>query len=65
MPDRSCSCPGLVNTEIFDHVPADIRTGMFKTFQEKLPVGHIGTPDEVAEAYIFAMKVSRILGLRL
>ncbi|CAE7174617.1 unnamed protein product, partial [Rhizoctonia solani] len=48
--------PGLVDTEHFDNLPAEIRTAAFKAYQEKLLVGHVGKPDEVAEAYIFAMK---------
>jgi hypothetical protein len=40
----------------------DARDEIFKTFKEKVPVEHIGVPDEVAEAYIFAMKVSKVSG---
>ncbi|CAE6419302.1 unnamed protein product [Rhizoctonia solani] len=48
--------PGLVDTEHFGKLPAEIRAGVFKSYEEKLPVGHVGKPEEVAEAYIFAMK---------
>ncbi|KAG8744272.1 hypothetical protein FRC10_010435 [Ceratobasidium sp. 414] len=50
--------PGLVDTELFQGLPAELRDNMFKAYSEKLLVGRIGTPEEVAEAYIFAMKVS-------
>ncbi|CAE6475632.1 unnamed protein product [Rhizoctonia solani] len=52
--------PGLVDTEHFDKLPDEIRKGAFKVHQEKLLVGHVGNADEVAEAYIFAMKSSTI-----
>ncbi|KAF8699522.1 Enoyl-(Acyl carrier protein) reductase, partial [Rhizoctonia solani] len=51
---------GLVDTEIFEALPVGAKEGMFKSQLETLPVGHIGVPSEVAEAYIFAMKVSGI-----
>jgi NAD(P)-dependent dehydrogenase (short-subunit alcohol dehydrogenase family) len=57
---RLCSCPGLVDTELFAPFPADFRAELFKSTLDKLLVGHIGLPDEVAEAYIFAMKVSEL-----
>ena len=41
-------------------MPAEARTRIVESFLPKLPVGHVGTPDEVAEAYVFAMKVSRL-----
>lgn len=41
-------------------MPAEQRTQIMKDFLPKLLVGHVGTPEEVAEAYIFAMKVSKL-----
>ena len=41
-------------------MPAEHRTQMMQDFIPKLLVGHVGTPEEVAEAYIFAMKVSSL-----
>ncbi|KAG9092054.1 hypothetical protein FS749_016027 [Ceratobasidium sp. UAMH 11750] len=54
--------PGLVDTEMIQRFPAEMRDHMFKTYREKLLVGHIGTPEEVAEAYIFAMKCQYLTG---
>ena len=53
------SSPGLVETEMTEQFPSDIREAIFEQAKNTLPVGHIGTPEEVAEAYIFAMRVSR------
>jgi hypothetical protein len=43
------------------NLPSEVRTAMVEDLQQKLPVGHVGTPEEVAEAYIFAMKVRRLV----
>lgn len=51
------SASGPVETEMSQNFPPDI----FEKAKNTLLVGHIGTPDEVAEAYIFAMKVSEFL----
>ncbi|KAG9093862.1 hypothetical protein FRC07_011406, partial [Ceratobasidium sp. 392] len=48
--------PGLVASEFWDDLPEDARNAMYETKGKELLVGHVGTPDEVAEAYIFAMK---------
>ncbi|KAG8791894.1 hypothetical protein FRC12_007882 [Ceratobasidium sp. 428] len=50
--------PGIVDTQFWDATPQDAKAGMFSHYEKNLLVGHIGTPAEVAEAYIFAMKVS-------
>ncbi|KAG8715961.1 hypothetical protein FRC09_016157 [Ceratobasidium sp. 395] len=55
-------CPGLVHTEMLDQVPTERRQKMFEAWRDKLLVGHIGTPAEVAEAYIFAMKCQYLTG---
>ncbi|KAG8716566.1 hypothetical protein FRC09_015552 [Ceratobasidium sp. 395] len=52
-------CPGLVVSEFWDGLPEDERNAMYENTAQKLLVGHAGTPDEIAEAYIFAMKASR------
>ncbi|KAG9083350.1 hypothetical protein FRC07_013936, partial [Ceratobasidium sp. 392] len=54
--------PGLVDTELFNNFPPEQRKQLFETYREKLLVGHIGTPEEVAEAYIFAMKCQYLTG---
>ncbi|KAF8674529.1 Enoyl-(Acyl carrier protein) reductase [Rhizoctonia solani] len=53
---------GLVDTEIFDTLPGEIKEGIFNSRLEKLPVGHVGLPSEVAEAYIFAMRCTYLNG---
>ena len=36
--------------------------GMVQAHLAKLPVKHMGMPDEIAEAYLFAMKCSYLTG---
>ncbi|QRV78658.1 Enoyl-(Acyl carrier protein) reductase [Ceratobasidium sp. AG-Ba] len=52
--------PGIVDTEIFSSFPPEVRTHLMDSTLQKLPVGHIGTAEELAEAYIFAMKASTL-----
>ncbi|CAE6445052.1 unnamed protein product [Rhizoctonia solani] len=54
--------PGVTDTELFSSFPPEALASFLKSQQEKLPVGRIGTPDEVAEAYIFAMKCTYLTG---
>ncbi|KAG8713580.1 hypothetical protein FRC08_013085 [Ceratobasidium sp. 394] len=51
--------PGLVASEFWDGLPEDARKAMYEARGQQLLVGHVGTPDELAEAYIFAMKASQ------
>ncbi|KDN44673.1 hypothetical protein RSAG8_05438, partial [Rhizoctonia solani AG-8 WAC10335] len=55
-------CAGVTDTELFSGFSPEARASLFKSQQEKLPVGHVGTPDDVAEAYIFAMKCTYLTG---
>lgn len=55
-------CLGLIDTEIFNSFPEEARESLFKSQREVLPVGHIGLPNEAAEAYIFAMKCTYLTG---
>ncbi|KAG8680926.1 hypothetical protein FRC11_001813 [Ceratobasidium sp. 423] len=54
--------PGVTETELFSSFPPEALASFLKFQQEKLLVGHIGTPEEVAEAYIFAMKCTYLTG---
>lgn len=55
--ELACRSPGIVDTAFWDTTPGDVKNDIFEETRKKLLVGHIGSPDEVAEAYIFAMKV--------
>ncbi|QRV75794.1 Enoyl-(Acyl carrier protein) reductase [Ceratobasidium sp. AG-Ba] len=51
------SSPGVVDTELVRAFPEAVREHIYETIRQKSLVGHVGTPEEIAEAYIFAMKV--------
>ncbi|KAF8598533.1 NAD(P)-binding protein [Ceratobasidium sp. AG-I] len=46
----------------WDNTSQEIRSAMYEGCKERLLVGHAGTPDELAEAYIFSMKCSYFTG---
>ena len=54
--------PGFVDTELWANVPADARAEMFRTAAAKLPVGRIGTPDDIAEHYLSFMRGRYVTG---
>ena len=42
-------CPGYIDTEMVQAVPADIR----ETIRKKIPVGRFGQPEEIARSVLF------------
>ena len=47
--------PGVIDTPYWDTVSDDRRDALFEMAANQLPVGRVGTPEEVAEAVLFAM----------
>ena len=54
--------PGAVLTEMWDTVPEEARKGMQEAFKAETLVGKLGTPQDVAEAYLYAMKDQFVTG---
>jgi NAD(P)-dependent dehydrogenase (short-subunit alcohol dehydrogenase family) len=48
--------PGAVRTELWDFIPEQERDTLYREIGERLPVGRVGEPTEVAEAYVYLMK---------
>lgn len=48
--------PGAVETPLWDGIPEEHRQAMFKEFEKKILTGHIGQPEEVAEAFLYTMR---------
>ncbi|RMB84217.1 hypothetical protein CTZ28_20105 [Streptomyces shenzhenensis] len=49
-------CPGLVRTDLWREMPQDDRAGLFESSAAALPVGRAGTPEDVAEAYLYLLR---------
>ena len=54
--------PGIVKSPLWASVPEDHRENMYREAAERLPVGHVGEPDEVAQAYLYLMQQTYITG---
>ncbi|MGW2747245.1 SDR family oxidoreductase [Streptomyces sp. NPDC001450] len=48
--------PGVVRTELWRELPEGDREGLFRSSAESLPVGRVGEPADVAEAYLYLMR---------
>ncbi|MET8243645.1 SDR family oxidoreductase [Streptomyces sp. NPDC005202] len=48
--------PGVVRTELWRDLPVAERDGLFRSSSESLPVGRVGEPEDVAEAYLYLMR---------
>ncbi|KAI5212827.1 DUF1620-domain-containing protein [Aureobasidium subglaciale] len=54
--------PGAVLTPLWDGIPEEHREQTFKQFESKMATGKIGQVEDVAEAYIYAMKDKNLTG---
>lgn len=43
-------------------LPPAMKEGMIQAHIAKVPVKHVGMPDEIAETYLFAMKCTYLTG---
>lgn len=54
--------PGAVLTPLWDGIPEEAREGMFKSFESKMATGKIGQVEDVAEAFLYAIKDKNLTG---
>ena len=54
--------PGIVDTPTWEHLADDDRRGMFGHLVDALPVGRVGTPDDVADAIWHALTNEFVTG---
>lgn len=54
--------PGPVDTELWKGMGDGAKKNMFKEIEGRVPTGHVGRPEEVAEAYLWLMKDSNVTG---
>lgn len=57
-------CPGAVETELWDNLgrSEEQKEGMRRHFRETLPTGRVGRREDVAEAYLYAVKDRNLTG---
>ncbi len=48
--------PGAVHTELFNEIPEDKLPGVLQGFSDGTLVGEVGTPENLAEAYLYFMR---------
>jgi NAD(P)-dependent dehydrogenase (short-subunit alcohol dehydrogenase family) len=51
----NCCSPGMVVTEAYANMPDDRRAAMYQSTGASLPVGRVGTADEIADATLMLM----------
>jgi NAD(P)-dependent dehydrogenase (short-subunit alcohol dehydrogenase family) len=54
--------PGVVRTPLWAEMREAEREELYRRTAERLPVGHVGEPDEIAEAYLYLMRQSYTTG---
>jgi NAD(P)-dependent dehydrogenase (short-subunit alcohol dehydrogenase family) len=48
--------PGVVKTPVWDAMSDDQREAMYRTVGASLPVGRVGEPEDIAQAYLYLMR---------
>lgn len=55
-------CPGFIKTPLWSGMSQESRESMYAQAAARLPVGHVGEAEEVAEAYLYFMRASYSTG---
>jgi NAD(P)-dependent dehydrogenase (short-subunit alcohol dehydrogenase family) len=48
--------PGIIRTQMWGGLPEADRDAMYRSLEERLPVGTVGEPGDVAETYLYLMR---------
>ena len=48
--------PGVVKSPLWSNMTEADRDALYRQTGERLPVGHVGEPEEIAEAYLYLMR---------
>ena len=49
-------CPGVVRTKLWNDMTETDREAMYRDLGQRLPVGRIGQPEDLAHAYVYLMR---------
>lgn len=52
----NCAVPGAIHTELFDGISKDRLESVLQTMRKDSVTGTVGTPEEMAEVYLYFMK---------
>lgn len=61
----NCVVPGVVDTPLWQGMPNEAKEKMFEEYAKKYPVGHVGKPEEIAEAYLYVFRCTYLTGTSL
>ena len=54
--------PGAVHTELFDDIPKERLESVLQGYRDGTLTGKVGTPEDLAEAYLYAMRDQFVTG---
>jgi NAD(P)-dependent dehydrogenase (short-subunit alcohol dehydrogenase family) len=49
-------CPGVVRTELWNDMTEADRDALYRDIAQSLPVGRVGEPEDIADAYLYLMR---------
>jgi NAD(P)-dependent dehydrogenase (short-subunit alcohol dehydrogenase family) len=49
-------CPGVVRTELWNDMTEADRDALYRNVAQSLPVGRVGEPEDIAQAYLYLMR---------
>ena len=58
----NCCSPGMVRSDAYAAIPAEAREEMYRSTGESLPLGRVGSTDEIAQAVLFMMTNGYLTG---
>jgi NAD(P)-dependent dehydrogenase (short-subunit alcohol dehydrogenase family) len=49
-------CPGVVRTELWSDMTESDRDALYRDVAQSLPVGRVGEPEDIGQAYVYLMR---------
>jgi NAD(P)-dependent dehydrogenase (short-subunit alcohol dehydrogenase family) len=57
--------PGVSRTPLWREMAEEARESLYASEAQRLPVGHVGEPAEIAEGYLYLMRQTYVTGQTL